>query len=112
MKYFIDGALIVWAFEADGSQDSLIVPGMRAMTDSEIQNHCKPAINLDYDFVEEQWRGPEMTFASQQVTAIEYGDQSISGSSEQWKAYWLELRSWKQGNPDFPDPSKRPVRPS
>lgn len=62
---------------------------------------------------EEAWRASEMLLARENRTAIaEMGDESIPGTAKEWSDYWLALRGWKDGNPDFPDMSKRPIRPS
>ncbi|WP_218189865.1 hypothetical protein [Pseudomonas sp. OV546] len=61
---------------------------------------------------ENYWRDLEMPKAQQNVTAIEYGDEDIPGTAQQWQKYWLALRKWTDANPDFPDSSKRPVAPS
>ena len=57
------------------------------------------------------WRDAEMPAAQQNVTAIEYGEEDIPGTAQQWQKYWLSLRKWTSDNPDFPDSSKRPVAP-
>lgn len=64
------------------------------------------AINREND-----WRKSEMPKAQQNVTAIEYGEDDITGTAQQWQKYWLALRKWTDANPDFPDISKRPVAP-
>ena len=61
---------------------------------------------------ENAWREAEMPKAQQNVTAIEYGEEDIPGTAQQWQKYWLALRKWTDTNPDFPDSSKRPVAPS
>jgi len=61
--------------------------------------------------VENAWRNNEMSIAKNNVTAIEFGDDDIKGTSSEWKAYWLVLRKWTDANPDFPDSTKRPVSP-
>ncbi|MGX4728077.1 hypothetical protein [Pseudomonas corrugata] len=61
---------------------------------------------------EVEWRDAEMPKAQQNVTAIEYGEEGIPGTAAQWKVYWLSLRKWTEANPDFPDATKRPVRPA
>ncbi|WP_447892311.1 hypothetical protein [Pseudomonas marginalis] len=62
--------------------------------------------------IESTWRDTEMPKAQQNVTAIEYGDEDIPGTAQQWQKYWLALRKWTADNPDFPDSSKRPVAPT
>lgn len=61
---------------------------------------------------EQDWRDSEMPKAQQNVTAIEYGEEDVPGTSQQWQKYWLALRKWNESNPDFSDSSKRPVAPS
>lgn len=61
---------------------------------------------------ESSWRETEMPRAQQNVTAIEYGEEGIPGTAQQWQKYWLALRKWADTNPDFPDSSKRPVAPT
>lgn len=66
----------------------------------------------DPALVENQWREAEMVIAKSNVTAIEYGEEGIPGTEQDWKAYWLALRKWTQdANPDFPDSTKRPKAP-
>ena len=67
---------------------------------------------VDYSLIENQWRDIEMPKAQQNVTAIEYGEEDIPGTAQQWQKYWLALRKWTDSNPDFPDSSKRPVAPT
>jgi hypothetical protein len=67
---------------------------------------------MDPAVLENAWRESEMPKAQQNVTAIEYGEEGIPGTSQQWQKYWLALRKWAETNPDFPDSSKRPVAPS
>jgi len=62
--------------------------------------------------LESAWRESEMPKAQQNVTAIEYGEEDIPGTAQQWQRYWLALRKWTELNPDFPDRTKRPVAPS
>lgn len=61
---------------------------------------------------ENEWRDYEMPRAQQNITAIEYGEEEIAGTAQQWQKYWLALRKWTADNPDFPDSSKRPVAPT
>jgi hypothetical protein len=44
MKYYLDPALGVRAFEEDGSQDFLITPEMRPMTPEEVAAHVSPPL--------------------------------------------------------------------
>lgn len=60
---------------------------------------------------EDEWRAIEMPMALENVTAIDFGDDTLPGTAAQWKAYWLGLRNWKDGNPDYPDATKRPAKP-
>lgn len=69
-------------------------------------------INLKLAPIENNWRDAEMPIAQQNVTAIEYGEEGIPGTAQQWQKYWLALRKWNDTNPDFPDSTKRPVAPS
>ena len=61
---------------------------------------------------ENAWREEEMPTALQNVTALDFGEEDIPGTAQQWQKYWLALRKWTPGNPDFPDSSKRPVAPT
>ena len=60
---------------------------------------------------ESTWRDEQLPIAQQNVTAIQYGEEGIPGTAQQWQKYWLALRKWTVDNPDFPDSSKRPVAP-
>ncbi|MGB4484679.1 MAG: hypothetical protein WBI95_04075 [Pseudomonas veronii] len=62
--------------------------------------------------IEAAWRASEMPRAQQNVTAIEYGEEDIPGTTQQWQKYWLALRKWTADNADFPDSTKRPVAPT
>jgi hypothetical protein len=63
--------------------------------------------------IENAWRDLEMPIAKENVTAIQFEDpDALPGTEAEWKAYWVALRNWKDGNPDFPDITKRPVRPA
>lgn len=62
--------------------------------------------------VEDEWRSVEMPLAQENITALQYGDPDVPGTEAQWKAYWVALRNWKEGNPNYPDITKRPVRPA
>ncbi|WP_421549097.1 hypothetical protein [Pseudomonas sp. QD4] len=62
--------------------------------------------------IENEWREAEMPHARENVTAIEFGDDSIPGTSAQWKAYWLALRAWTEGAEGYPDATHRPLKPT
>lgn len=61
---------------------------------------------------EDTWRNAEMPIARENVTAIEFGDHSIPGTTADWKAYWLALRAWVAGADGYPDPTRRPIKPT
>ncbi|CAI8821174.1 Phage tail protein [Pseudomonas sp. IT-P100] len=62
---------------------------------------------------EDVWRDSELPIAKDNVTAIQFEDpDALPGTEAEWKAYWIALRNWKEGNPDYPDLTKRPIRPS
>ena len=61
---------------------------------------------------ENSWRDEQMPKAEQTVTAIQYGEEGILGTAQQWQRYWLALRKWSADNPEFPDSNKRPMAPS
>ncbi|QVW25369.1 hypothetical protein KJF94_07285 [Pseudomonas hormoni] len=62
---------------------------------------------------ESVWRDVELPVAKDNVTAIQFEDpDALPGTEAEWKAYWIALRNWKDGNPDYPDLTKRPPRPS
>ena len=69
-------------------------------------------IPIDPEVLEVEWRDIQMPIAQQNVTAIEYGEEGIPGTAQQWQKYWLALRKWTSDNPYFPDSSKRPVAPT
>ncbi|MGY2199021.1 hypothetical protein [Pseudomonas gingeri] len=114
MKYFInETSLEVFAFSDDGSQDDWIPRDVRPMTQFEIEKHLNPDPTPEQlAYAELAWRDEQMPIAQQTVTAIEYGEQDIPGTAQQWQKYWLDLRRWTSTNPDFPDSSKRPVAPA
>lgn len=62
--------------------------------------------------VEDAWRAIEMPIARENVTAIEFGDDSIPGTAADWKAYWLALRAWTEGAEGYPDSTHRPLKPT
>lgn len=63
---------------------------------------------------EDIWRVSEVSFIADQLMAIEDGDPSaLPGTDTQWRSYRTLVRNWKTGgDPDFPDATKRPTRPT
>ncbi|WP_426160464.1 hypothetical protein [Pseudomonas sp. DWR1-3-2b2] len=62
--------------------------------------------------IEMAWRETQMPKAQETVTAIEYGEDGVPGTAQQWQKYWLALLKWTDTNPDFPDSTKRPTAPT
>lgn len=64
--------------------------------------------------VEDKWRVQEMALIADQLIALEDGDPDAMPVTEaQWRSYRTIVRNWKEGgNPNFPDATKRPVRPT
>ncbi len=62
--------------------------------------------------IESAWRQSQMPIALNNVTAIQFGEEDVPGTEQDWKEYWLALRKWTTDNPDFPDMNKRPIQPS
>lgn len=63
--------------------------------------------------LEKSWRDAELPIAKDNVTAIQFEDpDALPGTEAEWKAYWIALRNWKEGNPHYPDLTKRPPRPT
>lgn len=62
---------------------------------------------------EDQWRTHEMEFIADQLIAIEDEDpDALPGTTQEWRAYRTEVRSWKEGgNENFPNAEHRPTRP-
>jgi hypothetical protein len=113
MKYFRDEDGSVWAFNEDGSQDDSITQTMVEMSEADIELHLNPPPDpQQVAESENEWRTEQMPIALNNVTAIEFGEEGIPGTAQEWKKFWLALRKWTDTNPDFPDSSKRPVAPS
>lgn len=63
--------------------------------------------------VEVVWVGEELELIADQLLALEDDDPTaLPGTEREWRDYRIKVRAWKTGNEDFPDMSKRPVRPS
>lgn len=70
MKYYKTPDNFVYAFEADGSQDELIAPGMVAMTQEEVDAHINPPPTV------EQIRAEAKATRSDLVAAIKVTTQA------------------------------------
>lgn len=121
MRYYaIVGASLFEADETDKGPDSgwIEMSGPRPdSTDYTAQENGSWAITpetvkLKQAVIELEWRDIEMPKAQQSVTALQYGEEGIPGTAQQWQKYWLALRKWNDTNPDFPDSTKRPVAPT
>ena len=113
MKYYKEADGNVWAFEEDGSQDFRITETMVLMSDEEIFLHTNPPPTLEeLAFTEAQWVSEQNVFIAEQLLMLEDGDpNALPVVPQQWRDFRIALRSWKEGNPDFPDQNKRPVKP-
>lgn len=117
MRYFKDANGVVYAYESDGSQDEWILPGLVLMEEDEVYLHLNPPLTPEQQLeadrnAEAAWQEMEMRFIADQLIAIEDEDPAaIPGTDRQWRDYRIKVRAWKEGNPDFPDGTKRPGRP-
>jgi len=124
MKYFVDDVTgQVYAYAADGSQDSYIVPGLRAMTAAEVEAHLNPPPSHEQLVaIENTWRENEILAIGNQLLAIEEAEAAaeegedppadlLPGTRNQWLAYRTKVRAWKESNLVFPNSLFRPARP-
>lgn len=124
MLFNTEGLVVNLAEEIDIDQYALLIGGTIVEMVSERPSDRHQAlisgeweipmdvVHAENVFTENEWRDSQMPRAQQNVTAIEYGEEGIPGTAQQWQKYWLGLRKWTETNPDFPDISKRPVAPS
>ena len=117
MKYLC-GSGGVYAYEADGSQDAFILPGLTPMTDAEVQAHiarvsAPQPVPTD---VERQWRDAELLavvwLRDRHRDQMDLGVETIL-TPEQFAellAYMQALRDWPQSE-TFPNSEHRPVAP-
>ncbi|WP_055134849.1 hypothetical protein QZH45_11420 [Pseudomonas corrugata] len=55
----------------------------------------------------------ELAFIAEQLLMLEDNDPSAEpGTADQWRAYRVQVRAWKDGAPNYPDRAYRPVRPA
>lgn len=114
MKYYVDSkGNYLGAWDIEGPSDGISVTPPPDSSDQIWQfPGWGPSLTLVRQ-VEDAWRSVEMPQARENRIAIaEMGDDSIPGTAKQWQDYWLALRDWKDGNPDYPDINKRPIKPS
>lgn len=113
MKYYIDGnGNFLGGWEIDPPEYSIEVEYPPEWYDQVWLFPGWAPSSMKAVAAENSWRDLEMPRAQQNVTAIEYGEEGIPGTAQQWQKYWLALRKWSETNPDFPNSSKRPVAPS
>lgn len=64
------------------------------------------------------WRGEQLAIISRQLEAIEEDEADetppdlLPGTRKQWLKYRGQVSNWNDTNVDFPDITKRPVRPT
>ena len=76
------------------------------------------ALRAEKAIVEDLWRNSEISVIANQLMAIEEAEASgeevpdlLPGTRTQWLSYRTKVRAWKEGNIDFPDSTRRPLRP-
>lgn len=68
--------------------------------------------------IENEWRVTELAVISRQLEAIEEDEAGetpadlLPGTRKQWLGHRGRVTAWVATNPDFPDGSKRPIKPS
>ncbi|SFV12808.1 hypothetical protein [Pseudomonas sp. OV546] len=113
MKYYVDKVgVFLGGWESEPPEDSVEIESPPEYADQIWLSPGWSPSAMKAVATESAWRDLEMPKAQQNVTAIEYGEEDIPGTAQQWQKYWLALRKWSEINPDFPDSSKRPVAPS
>ena len=120
MKYYKqpDSEAPPYAYAADGSQDSFILPGLVLMSAAEVQAHVERVTaprSLPADS-ERQWRDSELAalvwLRDRHRDQLEIGAGSTL-TPEQFSGllvYMQQLRDWPQSEA-FPDSSDRPGPP-
>ena len=74
----------------------------------------KETLDFKLTVIESQWREDQMVRIANQLLMIEDEDPDAEpGTKRQWMDYRIALRKWvTNGNPNFPDSTKRPVAPT
>ena len=123
MLFNDQGVVVNLADEIDIDQYALLMNGtiVQMISDRPSDRHQalmtgewevpRDVIYAENILTENQWRDSQMPMAQQNVTAIEYGEEGIPGTAQQWQKYWLALRKWTADNPDFPKKESRPIKP-
>ena len=121
MKYYRpdpwDGKENIYAYRADGSQDSFIIDGLVLLTDEEVDSYYE-RLNAAGEAIraaarEEEWRNSEIRVVKDNLDAILFEDpDALPGTESQWKAYGVALRRWKEGAESYPHEEHRPSRPA
>lgn len=60
---------------------------------------------------ERSWRDKELRLTDFEINKLQDGDSKSVSNISEWRAYRKSLRRWPESK-DFPDKSKRPVRPN
>jgi len=119
MKFYRDpDTELVFAYEADGSQDGVIRDGLVAMTAEEVELHLAPPqpTQEQLDATERSWR--DAAVASVTWLRERHRDEKELGrdttlSTDQFAEllnYLQLLRDWPQSE-QFPEPGERPAAP-
>ncbi|KPD33060.1 hypothetical protein AN404_09675, partial [Pediococcus acidilactici] len=92
MKYFRtadwDGLSNIFAYAADGSQDSFIDASMIPLTDEEVDDFYARITAPDPVEVERDWVASEMAIIPDQLLMIEDEDPAaLPGTERQWRDY-------------------------
>ncbi len=67
---------------------------------------------IERSLAEDSWRLSEVQFVENQILLLQVSDPSaLPGEINDWDLYLSKVKLWKQGNKDFPDNQKRPMRP-
>lgn len=72
----------------------------------------------EYAQMEMVWRAEQLAIIARQLEAIEEDEADVPppdllpGTRKQWLKYRGQVSNWNETNVDFPDVSKRPVKPT
>lgn len=111
MNYYKDAVTNeVYAYDDQQVSGGIIKDGLVLMTPEEVEAHKNPNLTLEQaSILERQWRNTELANADIEINkAVDSANYAVEKS---WRNYRLALRDWPE-NPDFPDATKRPARPT